>query len=385
MENGRLSSGERGRLWLRLGVRLALTVLAVAVAVTVLPPLASLFMPFLLALLLVWILNPLIRRLEKYIPLSRRWLSLCLLLLLLLLVGGGLGILGYSAVSEVASLLDNWQGIWSDLTAALEELNTALHHLLSRIPGGMAEGIEGVLDSLFNALQTSVPNVVTRLAGAAGSYAMGLPSLVMGLAVFFLAAYFIAADYPRLRERMAGRLSPEVRAFCSSVRRAASAALGGYVRAQLILSVAVFVILLVGFFIIGQPYAVLLAALLAVLDFIPIVGSGTVMVPWAVIDLFLGEYGHGIELMVIWGIIALFRQVAEPKIVGDQTGLSPILSLVSIYVGMRLAGVPGMILGPVLCMVVINIARLGVLDNTVSDLRMAVRDLSALLGGGKKS
>ena len=82
---------------------------------------------------------------------------------------------------------------------------------------------------------------------------------------------------------------------------------------------------------------------------------------------------------MIWGIIALFRRVAEPKVVGDQTGLSPILSLVSIYVGMQVAGVGGMIFGPVLCMVVINICKLGVLDGIAADLRMAAGDISALL------
>ena len=124
---------------------------------------------------------------------------------------------------------------------------------------------------------------------------------------------------------------------------------------------------------------ILLAVALGILDFIPIVGSGTVMVPWAVADLFLGQYRHAVELMVIWGIIALFRRGAEPKVVGDQTGLSPILSLISIYVGMKIAGVVGMILGPVLCMVVINIGRLGVLDGVLSDLRLAAGDLAAIL------
>ena len=170
-----------------------------------------------------------------------------------------------------------------------------------------------------------------------------------------------------------------MRDFFGRVKRAAVAAFGGYVKAQLILSVAIFFILLAGFVVIRQPYSVLLAFLLAVLDFIPIVGSGTVMVPWAVADLFLGEYRHAVELMVIWGIIALFRRGAEPKVVGDQTGLSPILSLISIYVGMKIAGVAGMILGPVLCMVIINIGRLGVLDGTLSDLRLAAGDLAAIL------
>ena len=88
--------------------------------------------------------------------------------------------------------------------------------------------------------------------------------------------------------------------------------------------------------------------------------------------------------MVVWGIIALFRRVAEPRVLGGQTGLSPILSLVGVYVGMKLAGVLGMILGPILCLVVINVYRSGVLDNVLSDLRLAAADIGAILRGGEK-
>ena len=116
-----------------------------------------------------------------------------------------------------------------------------------------------------------------------------------------------------------------------------------------------------------------------VLDFIPIIGSGTIMVPWAVVDIITGNYTHAAQLMVIWGIIALFRRLGEPKILGDQTGLSPILSLVCIYVGMRIAGVLGMILGPILCLVALNICRTGLFDGLAADLSLAIRDTAALL------
>ena len=150
------------------------------------------------------------------------------------------------------------------------------------------------------------------------------------------------------------------------------------------MSAVVFFILLAGFLLIRQPYALLLALALAVLDFIPILGSGTAMVPWAVIDLFTGQLRHGVGLMVVWGVVALFRQVAEPKILGGQTGLPPILSLISVYVGMRLAGVPGMILGPVLCLVVLNVCRSGILDPALADVKLAVSDLGAILKGGEQ-
>ena len=154
---------------------------------------------------------------------------------------------------------------------------------------------------------------------------------------------------------------------------------GVRLRAEFLLSVVVFFILLVGFFVIGQPYGLLLALVLAVMDFIPIIGAGTVMVPWAVVDLFMGNYFHAVQLMVIWGAIALFRRVGEPKFVGDQTGLSPIASLISIYIGWRLAGVLGMILGPTIALIALNLVRLGIFEGVRLDLAAAAEDIMAVL------
>ena len=140
-----------------------------------------------------------------------------------------------------------------------------------------------------------------------------------------------------------------------------------------------FFILLAGFFLTRQPYGLLLALGLAVMDFIPIIGAGTVMVPWAFAALFTGDLAGAVELMVIWGVIALFRRVMEPKFVGDQTGLSPLLSLAGIYVGMKLAGVAGMVFGPVVLLVILNLAGMGMFRGVRLDLEAAGRDIAAIL------
>jgi predicted PurR-regulated permease PerM len=103
------------------------------------------------------------------------------------------------------------------------------------------------------------------------------------------------------------------------------------------------------------------------------------MVPWAVVALFTRSYRAAIGLMVIWGIIVLYRRVMEPKFVGDQTGLSPLLSLVGIYVGMKLGGIGGMILGPILLLVLLNLSGMGMFHPLRLDVLAAVRDISAIL------
>ena len=221
------------------------------------------------------------------------------------------------------------------------------------------------------------------LLAAAAEYvtdkAMGAPGFFLGLVMFLMATYFLSADYPYLRTRMIQMMDDRVLCHLSQVRKVAVAAFGGYLKAQILLSAGVFLILLLGFLVTRQDYAFLLALGLAIMDFIPLLGSGTVMVPWAVVAFLTRDYPAAISVMVIWGIIALFRRVAEPKIVGEQTGLSPILSLISIYAGMKLGGVPGMILGPILTLVVLNLSGLGMFHNLRLDLADAVEDIVSLL------
>ena len=379
MERGELSWRERGRLWMRLGVRLLLAVVIVLVLRYLVPPLLSLFMPFVLALVTAWLLNPMVKALQRRLGLSRRVLSLLLILLAFAAAGGVLFGLGYSLFSEVSALLNNWEGAWGSLQTGVDAVGTWLDKLLAYLPGEVETFINGNLDQLWTAFSGWVSAVMPLVGTWAGNFAMGVPSFVVALIVFMMGAYFITADYPHYRFLMTDRLPPEVRGFFSHIKHTALGAFTGYVRAEVIISIGVFAILLAGFLLIGQSYAVLLALVLSVLDFIPIIGSGTIMVPWAVIDLLTGNWTHALGLMVVWGIVCVFRRVAEPKAVGSQTGLSPILSLISMYVGMRLAGVLGMILGPILCLVAINVARTGIFDGLCADLALAARDTAALL------
>lgn len=380
----KLTWQQRGWLWLRLGLRLVLAVLLALFFWKVLPPVLSLLMPFVAALVLAWFLNPAIRFLQKKLNVRRGVLSMVLILLVVAVAGGLLAGLAYSLLAQVVSLLQNWQSVWGEIMSGVEAVAQALEELFKPLPRETYEQVTQLADKLTAWLGDVVPKLLTTAGSRAGSFAMSLPALGVGVVIFIMATYFISADYPHLRFKAAQRVPEELRGFCSHVKHVAVDAFGGYVRAEFILSVVVFFILLVGFFMLGEPYTLLLAFVLAVMDFIPIIGAGTVMVPWAVVDLALAEYKHAVGLMVVWGVIVLFRRLAEPKVVGDQTGLSPIASLVSIYVGMKLGGVIGMVLGPVTCLVILNIARGGLFDSTADDLRLALRDLMAIFKDGRE-
>lgn len=388
MYREQLSWPERGRLWLRMSIRLVGTVLTVLLLWHVGRPLLSLFMPFVLAFATAALLNPLVRWLQKKLGWSRGILSLVTLLVIFGAVGGLLTLLVRAVVQELMSLAENWEGILAATQQGVQRVDALLQGLVSKLPISMTAPDQTILERVVSWLQqwvqTAAPDL-GNLTQFAADRAKDVTAFVLALVMFIIGSYFLCADYPYLRTRLVQRMSDETASLLREIRTAALAAFGGYLKAQLMLSVVVFFILLGGFLLTGQSYALLLALTLAVLDFIPIVGSGTVLVPWAVIDLCLGHYERAIAVMVTWGAVVLFRRVAEPKFVGNQTGLSPVGALISIYVGMRVAGVTGMILGPIVTLVVLNLLGLGVLDGTKADLRLAAEDLAAILRGGRET
>ena len=390
MKCTQLNWHERGQLWLRLGLRGVLALGALALLVWVGLPLASLLSPFLFALVVAWMLNPAVRWLQGRSSGSRKVITMILVVLVFAVVVGVFFGLGWMAVDQIRSLFDNRQSLLDELLDGVVNVINSVGGWLEGLGGFLPQGLVTTSEDLIGALLDWVQGLdfsgwLTEMAGQAPSMAANVSGFAVALVVFMMASYFITGDYPRLRAELTGRVPVVARDFCRSVKDIFMGAFGGYVKSQLILSFGVFMILTVGFLIMRQPYGLLLAFALAVLDFIPIIGAGTVMVPWAVVDMVLAQYGEAAALMAVWGVIVLFRRFAEPKVLGDQTGLSPILSLVGIYVGMKLGGVLGMVVGPLLLLVFINLAKLGIFRPVLDDLALAAGDISAIFRSGRKA
>ena len=386
MQHEQLNWAQRGQLWLRLGIRLVGTLLAAILLWKVGRPLLSLLMPFLLALAAAALLDPLVRTLQRRLGWSRRLLSLLVLAVIFGAAGSALWLLVRAGVREAVSLAENWDSLLTAAQQMMDRAETLFQEMLSKLPLQIVAPDQSLAqqlgDQLRQWLESAAPDL-GLLTEFAADRAKAVTSFLLALVVFLLASYFLCADYPYLRTGVIQRLDDGALGVLGQIRQAALAAFGGYLKAQLLLTLGVFFILLGGFLVTGQSYALLLALGLAVLDFIPLVGAGTVMIPWAGIDLLMGNYPRAICIIIIWGLVAAFRRVGEPKIVGDQTGLSPIVSLLSIYVGMRLGGVAGMILGPIVTLVTLNLLGLGLLDGLKRDVWLALGDMGAILRGGR--
>lgn len=382
MERKELSWKERGRLWFRLSIRGIVGVIIALLVIKFGKTVISLFMPFILALLLAMAINPLILKIQSRVKFRRSKITIFVLVIIFTLSLTVLWILLSAIATEVIGLLNGWEELFNGFQQSIQNLEAITQELLLKINSDIEIPDHGIIDSLtstiFEYLKVAVSDF-SSLTAFARDRVVGITSFGVSVLIFAMGCYFITADYPTICNNLANRLGVNLTELLNQVKAITIAAFGGYIKSRAIVAAGVGFIIFIGFILIGQEYALLLALIMAVLDFIPIIGSGTLLVPWSIIDLLTGNITQGLQLLAIYGVVTVYRNIAEPKVVGDKTGLSPTLSLITIYIGMRVAGVVGMILGPVLTIVIINSLKIGVLRDTRDDLQMAVMDILSIL------
>lgn len=342
----------------------------------------TLFMPFILSLMVAMSINPLILKIQSKYKLKRNIITIVLLVLIFSISLTALWVLIGAIANEVFALLNGWEEIFNGFQSSIQNIELAAQHLLTKMNSGIEIPDHGIIDgittTMFEYLKTAVSDF-SSLTAFARDRVVGITSFGVSILIFTMGCYFITEDYPNICSNFANKLGVNLTELLNQIKAITIAAFGGYVKARAIVAFGVSIIIFIGFVIIHQEYALLLAIIMGILDFIPIIGSGTVLVPWSIIAIITGDFTTGIQLIVIYGFVTVFRNIAEPKVVGDKTGLSPTLSLITIYIGMKLYGVIGMILGPVLTMVIINSLKIGVLKDTREDISMAVSDIIGIL------
>ncbi len=315
-------------------------------------------LPFFLGALVALAAEPLVER-------FRRWglgrglavglgVSLVLSALVCILLG-----LTAGALRQLAGLGEKLPALVEGARQSLGDLQLTLESLCARAPGEVRPLLEKTVDSAFGSGSALLEGALARLPAAATALIAAVTESALAVGTGCLAAYMLSARLPSLRawantavpDSWAGAVLPRLR----RVR----GALGGWLRAQGLLCLVCFGILLLGFWLLKVPYAPLWAAVIALVDAVPLLGTGTALVPWAVLCFLQGNRMRGLGLLGLFALAALARSALEPRLVGRQLGLDPLVTLGALYAGYRFWGFGGMLLAPLLCVVVKEVLRDG--------------------------
>ena len=311
--------------------------------------------PFFFGLLIALVMEPLIRLMVNRFK-WRRWVASALCLLLFIAATGSLG------VWIIATLIRQMTAFVSSAPIHIEEIVARINETTA----AWTIRLEEILPEAWQLpdLQEVLVPAVTSLFGGEmldhlTSFALGLPNFFVGVILALVSAYFFMADRKLIYQTVRKSFPPWLTNHMRETRVGLSRAVGGYFRAQYILMTMVGIISIIGLLILRSDYALFLGLLLAALDFLPILGPAIVFVPWGLMAVISGDYHMAIGLAVIYGVITITRQVLQPKILGAQMGAHPLASLMSIFIGFRVFGLLGLIIGPSLLMIFIAIRDRG--------------------------
>ncbi len=302
----------------------------------ILPPL----LPVILAYTAAAIMSPAVTFCHKKLGADMRPVSLVLTVLFLALLCAVTYFAGEKLITEGEEFISR---LGESLPDTLERARAALSDKFP-FAGKIKLGDGGIADSVIT---EGTKKLTAFLADAVGYAASYLPSFVIAFGVFVIFLFYLALDGDGVNRSLFSLLPERYRDRAASFFSRLAPALREYVRAYALIMLITFAELYLGFTVAGIGYALLLSFIIALVDFLPLLGVGTVLLPWAGCAYLTGNYGRGTALLVIYGVVTVVRQFAEPHVVGGFIGTHPAVALAGVYVGLRLFGVTGMIAFPI--------------------------------------
>lgn len=323
-----------------------------------LPALTSFF----IAAIVIFILRPVAKFMHEKLKLNYKVSSVILVLLFYATIGIGVVILILNIVDSLMGVIRQIPDFYKN--TILPGLETAL----LRIDGffdnfdfgdtiDVTETLRGAINKIGSALAELSTSIISKTPGIARS----LSATMISIIICIIATAFGLIDFDLIRNFIHRQLSEEKSNTLKKVAHNLGAVLKKYIFSYALIMVITFAEIAVGLLIIGVDHPFLIAGLIAVFDILPIVGSGMVLFPWAVITLIIGNVSRGIGLLILWAVVIIVRNIIEPKIVGNQVGMHPLLTLFAMIAGNFIYGGIGILLLPVSIALIQNLNNAGVI------------------------
>ena len=266
----------------------------------------------------------------------------------LALIGWAAARLSWRGITAITGFAKQAPALMASVSQGLEGLRQRVMETISAAPEGVAQYMLSALESLGEALY-GLPVLLSQWAlDALTAMAQASPDILLFLVTAGIGTYFGSASYPQTTAFILAQLPEGFRQRLEGLSQDMKGSFGGFFRAQGILMLMTFFQLLLAFWLLDVKNPAMLAAVTALIDALPVFGTGIVLVPWAAYCLLLGSTRMGLGLLICWVLVNLIRSCAQAKLMGDQIGLHPLASLLAVYVGWRVWGVWGMLSFPIL-------------------------------------
>ena len=354
------------KVFLNLGIMLSI----VLFCLFLLPRIIIYFMPFVVGWIIALIASPLVKFLEKTLKIRRKMSTAFVIIAVIALVIVAGYFIGVWLAEQIVEFIDDVPKLWEAAQGDFAEIGNKFSVAYKYLPKELQMTISKIIGNVDEYFGGVVGTISEPTIEALGNFAKNLPNIVIGTIMCLLFAYFYVADREYLPGLLEKVLPKSMINRWDMVKRGFSRAVGGYFKAQLKIEIWMYFLLGIGFSILHVKYAFIIAVGVAFLDFLPFFGTGTILLPWAIIKFLSADYKMVIGLLIIWGVGQLARQIIQPKIVGDSVGLSAMPTIILLFLGYRMAGVVGMIIAVPIGIIVLNLYEEGVFDTTINSIQI---------------
>ena len=350
----------RNFTYVKIACNLSIFVISLLLVVVFLPKLLIFFMPFVVAWIIAWIATPIVRFVEKHLRLKRKMSMVFVVLAIISVIIAIIYHVSTYLAEIIASFLADLPMMWESIRTETQGTFQILFHVLDKLPGESTTALETFVSNSGDYVGEMVSSLSAPTISAVGSIASKVPDLIIFSIMCVIATYFFVVEREMIFQKMHDFTPKGIRNLWSVVKKCITQSIGGYFKAQFKIEIWIYLLIFIGLTILNIKYAIIIALGIAILDLLPVFGTGAVLWPWTLIEFINGDYISAIGLLLIWGISQLVRQFIQPKFVGDTLGVHPIPTLFLLFAGYKLAGVFGMIIAVPLGILVSTLYKEGV-------------------------
>ncbi len=341
-------------------INIAYTVLVVALVYFGFKYAVKWLMPFVVGFVIALAIHTPVNAICKHIKINRKFCTFIMLIIeyaVFVLLMWGLGAKIYASLKDLFTNLPTYYD--NNIEPFIQWLYRSVTDIAQNISPETMDRLYEMLESFSDSIREFVTNFSASVVRGLASTTAKLPLFLISFIFTILSSVFISMDYNRIISFVRKQLPARFSGFLNDAKDHLGKTILRYLRAYLIIFVLTFTELSIGLSILQIENAIGIAALIALADVFPVLGTGGILIPWSLISLLNANYTVAIGLIVIYLTILVVRNFAEPKIVGDQLGLHPLVTLISIYLGYLWMGVGGMILLPITMTIIIGLHRSG--------------------------
>ncbi len=328
-----------------------LALAGVVVAVFAVIYLGIYFWPFAIGIALAFLLEKPVNAVVSKLKISRKIVGTIAVAITFLLIAGIIALAITSLVNEAISLSAKIPNIYENLKIEYKTIYTSITEMLDRTPSGVSESLYNIGLNILSKLAT----LTTKLANTIINFIIFIPNILIYIIVTFLATLFLVIDRRTITKFMTDVLPNSWVKKITDVIAKCFISLTKYLKALFILITVTFVELLIAFVILKVDYPLTIAIIGALIDALPILGISALLLPWAIYSAVTGELGFGISLVILYFMMTIIRQLIEPKVVSNNLGTHPFITLLCMYLGFKILGLAGLIIGPVLMIIFKNV------------------------------